>query len=119
MAVFLVVDDIAVERANNTAILKKNGHTVLEATNGDMAFAMAKEHKPAAIIMDIVMPIKDGFSAAKMLMRDPETKHIPVIMVSTKAQDSDKFRATQLGAKGYLVKPATEATLMEALKGLI
>ena len=119
MAKILVVDDIAVERANNTAILIKNGHTVIEATNGAMAVQMAKEHMPAAIVMDIVMPEMDGFSAAKKLMMDPTTKGIPVIMVSTKSQESDRFRATQLGAKGYLIKPAKEADLMAILKGLI
>lgn len=119
MAKILVVDDIAVERAANSAILKKAGHEVIEATDGNEAIKMAKEQMPAAIVMDIVMPNKDGFSAAKALMMDPTTKPIPVIMVSTKSQESDKFRANQLGAKGYLVKPVKPDELLSVMKGLI
>lgn len=119
MSLILVVDDVAIHRLENASILKKYGHTVIEANDGTQAVSMALEHKPAAIIMDIVMKDMDGFSALKKLQKNPETKDIPVIMVSSKAQESDRFRAKQLGAKEYLNKPTDPDQLMDALKGLI
>lgn len=118
MAKVLVVDDVEVERANVKGILAREGHTVSEAENGARAVDMAKVMKPDVIVMDIVMPELDGFSATKKLRADPETQGIPVLIVSSKAQESDKFRAGQLGAKGYLVKPVTREALTGALAAL-
>ncbi len=119
MAKILVVDDVDVERLSMTDILRKAGHSVIEARDGNEAIASAKANKPDAIIMDIVMPNRDGFGATKLLMMDPMTKGIPIIVVSSKAQESDKFRAQQLGAKGYLVKPATAASVLPVLKQIL
>jgi twitching motility two-component system response regulator PilH len=119
MATILVVDDVLAERVNSSGILRKAGYTVIEAENGAKSLLMALEHKPDAIIMDIVMPEMDGFSAAKKLMMNPLTKGIPVIIVSSKAQESDKFRAKQLGAKGYLIKPVNSSDLLGILSGII
>ncbi len=115
MAKFVVVDDVELERINMAGILRKAGHTVIEAMNGEEGIAAVKEHKPDLIVMDIVMPKMDGFAATKKLMMDPETKNIPVIVVSSKSQESDKFRAKQLGAKGYLVKPASAASVLPVI----
>jgi twitching motility two-component system response regulator PilH len=112
MAKILVVDDVLAERVNCAAILRKAGHDVIEAENGLNGFLMAVEHQPDAIIMDIVMPEMDGFSAARRLMKDPSTKHIPVLFVSSKTQISDKWRAGMVGAKGYLVKPVEAASML-------
>ena len=119
MAKILVVDDVQAERGLMTSILRKAGHTVIEAVNGVEGVAMAKAHKPDAVVMDIVMPELDGFGATKRLMMDPETKSIPVIIVSSKPQESDKFRAKQLGAKGYVVKPATAEKVLPVLKQVL
>jgi twitching motility two-component system response regulator PilH len=119
MAKFVVVDDVELERLNMAGILRKAGHTVIEAKDGIEGVAAVKANKPDAVIMDIVMPNKDGFAATKQLMMDPETKGIPVVIVSSKAQESDKFRAQQLGAKGYLVKPATAAAVLPVIKQIL
>jgi CheY-like chemotaxis protein len=119
MATILVVDDVAFERQRHRMYLEKQGHHVIEAPNGAVAVEMAKEHLPAAIIMDFVMPEMDGFAAAKRLMLDPITHSIPVIMVSSKAQLHDRHRADLVGAKGYIIKPADEATLTEMLRSLL
>jgi twitching motility two-component system response regulator PilH len=119
MAKFVVVDDVELERLNMAGILRKAGHTVIEAKNGDEGIAAVIQHKPDAVIMDIVMPVRDGFSATKELMKNPGTKDIPVVIVSSKAQESDKFRAQQLGAKGYLVKPATAAAVLPVIKQIL
>lgn len=115
----LVVDDVLVERANVVSIIKQMGHTPIEAENGLVALALAAEHKPAAVIMDIVMPKMDGFAALKRMMMNPDLKHIPVIIVSSKGQESDIRRAQMLGGKGYLTKPVRAEQVKEALQGLI
>lgn len=119
MPTILVVDDVMTERLNVTSILKKAGHEVLEAENGQIALDMAKAHGPAVVIMDIVMPIMDGFAATKRIRQSPETMHIPIVVVSSKHQESDFARAKMLGAKGYLVKPVTAKVLLAALDGLL
>ena len=116
MSKILVVDDVALERANVASIVKKMGHTVVEGENGDQALALADSEMPDAIVMDIVMPVRDGFSALKRLTMNPKTKHIPVIIVSSKGQESDMRRGQMLGSKGWLVKPVTAAALESELK---
>lgn len=115
MAKILVVDDVQLERSLISLILRRAGHSVIEAADGNEAVLMAKEFNPDVVFMDIVMPVVDGFTATKRLMMAPETKNIPIIVVSSKPQESDKFRAKQLGAKGYIVKPANERNILDAL----
>ena len=114
----LVVDDVLVERANVIAIVKSLGHTPIEASNGEEALKMVKEHMPAAVIMDIVMPVMDGFAALKRMTQNPELKHIPVIIVSSKGQESDIRRGEMLGSKGWLTKPVKAEAVKTALQGL-
>lgn len=116
MSTILVADDVKLERLHVTEILKRNGHTVIEAINGIEATEKAKQFKPDIIIMDIVMPDRDGFTATKRIMMDPETRHIPVIVVSSKSRESDIERARMVGAKGYLVKPVKDFELMAEIK---
>lgn len=119
MAKILVVDDSDLERLAMSDILRKAGHTVIEAENGEKGVAAAQLHMPSAIMMDIVMPVMEGFRALKRLKMDEATKNIPVVMVSSKSQESDKFRAEQLGASGYVIKPATAASVLPVIKQLI
>lgn len=115
----LVVDDVATERLHTGAVVKAAGHTPIEAVNGEEALKMAMLHKPAAVIMDIVMPVMDGFAALKRMTNNPELAHIPVIIVSSKRQESDKKRGEMLGSKGWLVKPVVGEELQALLLKLI
>lgn len=115
----LVVDDSATERAHVVGLLKKNGFTTIEVDDGAKSVAAASEHKPDLIIMDIVMPGLNGFQATKKIVSDPATKDIPVVILSSKHQASDKFASQTMGAKGYLVKPVTEKDLLEQISKLI
>lgn len=115
----LVVDDVLVERAHVISIVKAMGHEAIEAGNGEDAIKQALAHKPAAVVMDIVMPVMDGFMALKRMTLNPELKHIPVIIVSSKGQESDVRRGEMLGSKGWLTKPVNPAALKEVLSGLI
>jgi twitching motility two-component system response regulator PilH len=111
----LIVDDTATDRALIKAILTKHGHQVLEADNGQKGVEMAKAEKPDVTLMDIVMPEMNGFQATRLITSEPDLKNVRVFMVSSKSQRSDLFRAESMGAKGYLVKPPSEAELLKLL----
>lgn len=119
MARILTVDDMDLERLNIVTILKKAGHTVIEARNGLEALEVAEKEQPDAIFMDIVMPGLDGFGATKRMKQNKKTAHIPIIIVSSKNQESDRFRATHLGAHGYVTKPAQSEQILEILEDIL
>lgn len=112
----LVVDDVTSARETNVKILRKAGHSVIEATNGIDGVSMAKQHMPDAIIMDIVMPGMDGFEATKCLRDDPLTRDILIVVVSTKDQSSDIHWAKKKGANSYLTKPVRSEDLLSAIE---
>ena len=115
MARILIVDDSPTEMYKLTGMLEKHGHQVLKAENGADGVALARQEKPDAVLMDIVMPGLNGFQATRQLTKDAETSHIPVIIVTTKDQETDKVWGMRQGAKGYLTKPFTEAELSEVI----
>ena len=119
MARDLIVDDSPTEVYKLAAMLEKNGHEVYKAENGADGVALAKKELPDAILMDIVMPGLKGFQATRQLTKDPETSHIPVIIVTTKDQETDKVWGKRQGAKGYLTKPVEEAVLVRALADVL
>ena len=112
MARILIVDDSPTEMYKLTAMLEKHGHVVLKAENGADGVALARQEKPDAVLMDIVMPGLNGFQATRQLTKDSTTQNIPVIMVTTKDQETDKVWGTRQGAKGYLTKPVEEEALV-------
>ena len=114
----LVVDDSATDTHLLSEMLKKNGFTVSTAANGEEGVAKAKKEKPDLILMDIVMPGMSGFEATRSISKDPETSKIPVIICSTKGQETDKAWGLRQGAKDYLVKPVNEKALIEKIKAL-
>lgn len=115
MANILVVDDSATEVAINKGVLEKNGHSVITAADGAEGVAKAKAEKPDLILMDIVMPEMNGFKAAREISKDPETAGIPVIMVSSKDQETDMEWAKRQGAAAYLIKPVSAEQLLAAV----
>lgn len=114
----LVVDDSATDMHLLSEMLKKNGYAVITASNGEEAVSKAKDERPDAILMDIVMPGMSGFEATRSIARDPDTASIPIIICSTKGQETDKAWGLRQGAKDYLVKPIDEKVLIEKLKAL-
>jgi twitching motility two-component system response regulator PilH len=119
MARILVVDDSRTELYKLTGMLEKHGFEVLKAENGADGVALARQEKPDAVLMDIVMPGLNGFQATRQLTKDAETAHIPVIIVTTKDQETDKVWGKRQGAKDYLTKPVEEATLIQTLKSVL
>lgn len=111
----LVVDDSKTELMVLSDLLGKNGYTVSTAENADEAFRRLGEEKPDLILMDVVMPNLNGFQATRAIAKDPETGHIPIILVTTKDQETDKVWGMRQGAKAYLTKPFSEVELSDAI----
>jgi len=116
MPLIMLVDDSATERAYCCQILRPRGFDVVEFENGEDAVANAKNVMPDIIIMDVVMPKLNGFQACRKIKREDATKHIPVIMLTSKGEQTDKAWGMRQGAETYLVKPVSEADLLAAIK---
>ncbi len=115
MARVLIIDDSPTETYKLTSMLEKHGHAVLTAENGEDGIALAQKEQPDVILMDIVMPGLNGFQATRQLSKLPETAHIPVIIVTTKDQQTDRVWGMRQGAKDYLAKPIEADVLMAAI----
>lgn len=119
MATILVVDDSPTEAEVVRNMLEKVGYNVLWADHADRGIKMAEEMMPSLILMDVVMPGMNGFQATRRLTRNPATKNIPVIMLTTKDQVSDREWGLKNGARAYFVKPPEQESLLNQIKLLI
>jgi twitching motility two-component system response regulator PilH len=119
MARVLIVDDSPTETYTLKTMLEGKGYEVLTADNGADGVALARQELPDVVLMDIVMPGLNGFQATRQLTKDSQTAHIPVIIVTTKDQETDKVWGQRQGAKGYLVKPVDEAELVKTVQAAI
>ena len=113
MALVLIVDDSPTDQHVLAQTLQRHGFDTLVASEGKEAITLAEREHPDVILMDIVMPGVDGFRATRTLSNDPATRAIPVIMVSSKSQESDRYWGMRQGAVDFLVKPVTPAQLVE------
>ncbi|PIE83575.1 MAG: two-component system response regulator [Candidatus Contendobacter odensis] len=115
MARILIVDDSPTQTLSLSKILKKHGHEIITAKDGIEGVEAAKAELPDLVLMDVVMPKINGFQATRKITKDPATQHIPVIIVTTKDQETDKIWGERQGAKGYVIKPAEESLLMKTV----
>jgi len=100
-------------------MLLNNNIEVSVAANGEEGIEKAIAIKPDCILMDVVMPGKNGFQATRDLSRNPETSAIPVIIITTKDQETDKIWGMRQGARDYIVKPASERDLIERINKVL
>lgn len=114
----LVVDDSPTERHVMVELLTKNGYQVVTAESGEEGVIKAKAEKPDLIIMDVVMPGLNGYQATRTLTRDDDTKNIPVLMCTSKGQETDKIWGLRQGAQDYLVKPVNPEELLGKIAAL-
>jgi twitching motility two-component system response regulator PilH len=114
----LVVDDSPTDRHYMLETLAKKGFQVVTAENGEDAIVKAKTELPDLILMDVVMPGLNGYQATRQITRDDATKHIPVIMCTSKGADTDKIWGMRQGANDYLVKPVDAAQLLAKIAQL-
>lgn len=108
----LCVDDAAADLTMIQKIVSGANVNVIAATGGREAIARAKSEQPDLIFLDIVMPDMDGFAVMRELQKDPATKDIPVVFVSSKSQKADQLWAKMQGAKGFVPKPINEAAVL-------
>lgn len=119
MARILVVDDSPSQLLGMKRILEKLGHETLTAEDGVIGLARCKQEKPDLVLMDVVMPNLNGFQATRLLSRDETTMHIPIVLVTTKDQETDKVWGLRQGAKAYITKPFIEQELVAVIQQVL
>ena len=119
MARILIVDDSPSQLVSMKRIVEKLGHEAITAEDGASGVEVAKAQRPDLILMDVVMPNLNGFQATRAISKDPDTGHIPIILVTTKDQETDKVWGMRQGAKAYITKPFTDTQLTEAINGAL
>jgi len=112
----LVVDDSKTELYHLSDVLGKRGYRVRTAENGDEAMRRLAEEKPDLILMDVVMPGQNGFQLTRAITRDPRFSNVPVIMCTSKNQETDKVWGMRQGARDYIVKPVNAEELLAKIK---
>lgn len=118
-ATILIVDDSPTETHILKGIVEGGGYQVITATDGESGVALAKESKPDLVLMDVVMPGLNGFQATRQLSKAPETQDIPVIVVTTKDQETDRAWGLRQGAKEYVVKPVAADELLNKIRTVL
>ena len=119
MARILIVDASPSQLAGIRRIVERLGHETLTAEDGQAGVELARRELPDLILMDVVMPNLNGFQATRSITRDPATSHIPVILVTTKDQQTDRVWGMRQGARGYLTKPFSDQELMDAIAATV
>jgi len=114
----LVVEDSPTDRKFLSDILAKNGYKVSTAESAEEALTKVKQEQPDLVLMDVVLPGQNGYQATRALAKDEATKSIPVIIVSTKGQETDRVWGMRQGARDYIVKPVSSADLLAKISAL-
>jgi twitching motility two-component system response regulator PilH len=114
----LVVDDSPTDRQFLSDILAKSGYQVYTADSAEEALEKVKLQRPDLILMDVVMPGQNGYQATRTLGKDSATKDIPVIICTTKGQETDRVWGMRQGARDYIVKPVNQADLLAKIAAL-
>jgi len=119
MARIAIIEDSLTDKAVFTEMLRRHGHEVISAGSAEEGIELVKREMPALVLMDVILPGLNGFQATRALSKDPKTSTIPVIIVSTKAMETDRVWGLRQGAKDYMVKPPSEAELIGRINSLL
>jgi twitching motility two-component system response regulator PilH len=114
----LVVDDSPTDRQYLSDLLAKSGYQVSTAESAEEALQKIRQHRPDLVLMDVVMPGQNGYQATRTLSKDNATKDIPVIICTTKGQETDRVWGLRQGARDYVVKPVNQAELLAKIAAL-
>ncbi len=114
----LIVDDSPTDRQFLSELLTRHGYTVSTADNAESAMQKIRSSPPQLVLMDVVMPGQNGFHATREIARDPATRHLPVIICTSKQQESDRVWGLRQGARDYLVKPVEPEQLLQKIAAL-
>jgi len=115
----LVVDDSLTDRQIVVSACEAQGYEVVTAADGEEAIQKLSEAKPDLILLDVILPGKNGFQICRQIKKSPESKDIKIVMVTSKSQESDRFWGMKQGADGYLTKPFTEQELQAIILQMI
>lgn len=115
----LVVDDSPTDLKLITAPLRDKGYRILTAVDGEQALDLAAREHPTLIVLDIILPKKNGFQVCRQLKTTPETEDIKILMVTSKTQDSDRFWGLQQGADDYMTKPFNNEQFLASVESLL
>ena len=115
----LHVEDLEDNRGIVRQLARRMGVTLLEAGDGLEGVAIARRELPDVILMDLSLPIMDGWEATTQLKADPETRHIPVIALTAHAMAGDEQRARAAGCDGYVAKPIELVSFQRMLEGVL
>ncbi len=99
--------------------LEFEGFEVTAAANGEEAVSQAREHRPDLVLLDVMMPVKDGWETLNELKADPDLKDIPIVMLTAKVQEEDQFRALAAGAADYVTKPFHPTSLVRTVRTVL
>lgn len=105
-ATILLVEDNEDNRIVYSTILEFAGHRVIEAPDGEAGVSLARSEHPDLILMDVSIPLLDGWEATRILKADPETRGIPIVALTAHALEEDRAKAREVGCDGYIAKPA-------------
>ena len=119
MARILIVDDSPSQLVGIKRIVEKLGHQTITAEDGAAGVEVAKREVPDLILMDVVMPNLNGFQATRTISKDAKTSHIPIVLVTTKDQETDRVWGMRQGAKAYVTKPINEGELVQMIQKLL
>ena len=115
----LVIDDSATIVALLSRMLRQNDYHVLEASDAEQGLDIARNQSPELVFLDIVLPGMDGFAALRQLRRDPQTRDIPVIMISGNEQATEQFYVHRIGADDFMKKPFSRAEVFARIERLL
>jgi twitching motility two-component system response regulator PilH len=119
MATILIIDDSPTELHLFQNMLEKGGFDTLVADSGEEGVRQAEASRPDCILMDVVMPGMNGFQATRKITQDPRTSNIPVILITTKDQETDKIWGMRQGAVEYIVKPIGQKDLVAKINSVM
>jgi len=119
MPLVMIVDDSPTEVHVMKTALENEGYRTISATDGAQCLRLVRQSRPDLILMDVVMPGVNGFEATRTLVRDPDTSAIPIVIISSKSQETDKIWGLRQGAVDFLVKPVTAAELVAKVDEVI
>ncbi len=114
----LIVDDSPTIRAALTSLLERMGHTVIEAEDGEKGLQLYKSERPGLVLIDVVMPVMDGYEAARHMRGSSPDEWTPIIFLSSKEADQDLDRAIEAGGDDYLVKPVSFVVLNAKIRAM-
>ena len=118
-AKILVVEDSPTYLRQISNLLQDNGFRIVTAMDGEEALEKAVQENPSVVVLDVILPKKNGFQVCRQLKTSPATRDIKILMLTSKTQDSDRFWGLKQGADGYMTKPFEDGELLNNVAGLL